>query len=141
MREIKFRAWDLDFEKMWLPHSSCYEYLKHKNQQASITAFMNPKFCHLMQYTGLKDKNGIEIYEGDILEKETYDEQEYYMLQSVVVWDHACFRLKTTQHHDRNKIGIIYSLPNAHKRQIDMPKIIGNSYENPELLKNQKEQE
>lgn len=57
-REIKFRAWD--GKKMFDP------------------IFINTKTCteidgnFLMQYTGLKDKNGVEIYEGDILKGPKY---------------------------------------------------------------------
>ena len=52
MREIKFRAWDKDLLKMY----------------SKWTVIPDDDRSHiLMQYTGLKDKNGVEIYEGDIL--------------------------------------------------------------------------
>jgi hypothetical protein len=67
MREIKFRAWDKREGKMWIPIID----------QDGIPCAKNPISCHLvrmdgelldpiMQYTGLKDKNGKEIYEGDV---------------------------------------------------------------------------
>jgi len=52
MREIKFRAWDKILQKMYYPADLDY----------AETAI-------LMQYTGLKDKNGKEIYEGDIVKR------------------------------------------------------------------------
>lgn len=61
MRQIKFRAWHIKDKEM----------LGHKD--ACLIPLFTPSFRYrdgetvLMQYTGLKDRNGVEIYEGDVL--------------------------------------------------------------------------
>jgi len=83
-----------------------------------------PDDMPLMQYTGLKDKNGVEIYEGDVVNiidphVETWGE--------VVYWEHDA------------SFGVMGSgtfrelLSSAHRSEREL-EVIGNIYENPELL-------
>jgi uncharacterized phage protein (TIGR01671 family) len=119
-REIKFRAWDAVKKEMF----SC------EDTAGSLIDFFT-KFrtihdgygrAHLMQYTGLKDKNGKEIYEGDIIFYKTGIDNV-----AVVEWLDSGFirRISKEMYH------------NFHVK--DEIEIIGNIYENEDLLDEERE--
>lgn len=70
-REIKFRVYDEDLKKMRYLNNShdfiCFDE-KGNGYYHNMQTGLGEWFSDLMQYTGIKDKNGVEIYEGDILE-------------------------------------------------------------------------
>lgn len=109
MREIKFRAWHKDAEQMLYP-----EY-----QSSAFQWLIEGQLIEIMQFTGLHDKNGREIYEGDILGL-----NEIY---TAVVFHEASFSMDS-QSENR--------MPSPlHSDRTRMYTVAGNIYENPELLK------
>lgn len=124
IERLKFRAWD-NYNQRMLKVKSI-----HFNDEG-IAIVINPlefissKYVELMQYTGLKDKNGAEIYEGDIANI-SIDDGLIYVNEALatIEFDRGCFECKELD-------GVTYCLSEVQEIQV-----IGNVFENPELLDN-----
>ncbi len=123
MREIKFRAWDKKFSKMVNDITLINSYDK-------LDRFHNTVSSHdliFQQYTGLKDKSGKEIYEGDILElKDEFIIEIKEMFEGHFTW-------REIDEEYSGKIGNCGIFPfDCNYKPCE---VIGNIYKNPELIK------
>lgn len=116
MREIKFRAWSNHEQKMYQDTSSHY----------NIGGEVNPWIY--MQFTGLHDKKGKEIFEGDII-KALWEEKN--KLKGEVVWADEFCGYAISDGNFNYRISATAS---------GLREVIGNVYENPELISDKTKQ-
>jgi len=115
-REIKFRFWDKVEKKMIYPANS-FPNLDYLHFEDIERRGWGEEEFGSMQYTGLKDKNGKDIFEGDII-KVNGRNMEVFFKDGYFGWG---------QEHDGK-----YSFDPFGDEKIE---VIGNIYENPELIK------
>lgn len=124
----RYRAWDKEFKEMVQVDALVFEeqLIKATYKNGNVVK-EDLKNYVLMQSTGLTDKNGKEIFEGDILSIETDEENVKVKLE--VSWDskHALFVFESKKYNAKEALGELFE---------DNPypfKIIGNVWEDPEL--------
>ena len=145
----KFRVWLTDIDQMLRVKALVFE--KDKTRCVcgySFDFYLEDENATIMQSTGLKDKNGQEIFEGDILKfNDEWNEycHEGYVDGSVegvnyveVVKGEACFEFGKTRYPESS---LFIYMEDEHLSFAELVKdkdfgfeIIGNIYENPELL-------
>lgn len=115
-REIKFRFWDSELNKMIYRMPLTYD-------------FSHPKITP-MQFTGLKDKNGIEVYESDIV---IVLNKPYECENSIVMWGKKSHgwsvKCKIIKNNAYDPLIKYYGLGSSYNIEV-----IGNIYEHPHLI-------
>ena len=126
MREIKFRAWDEEEQEM-LDWDKFFNF-----DIAQVFESEGSWGIYPMQYTGLKDKNGTEIYDGDYISYSTRTINGSIFTHVCRVFQHESGTWRIEGYHEDNHSyetkGTVYA---AHL----ICEVIGNIYENPELAK------
>ena len=141
-RIIKFRAWDTAHKKMFSPYEMGQDELQLNPDgrgffnASSLSPKLSQYYPHMipLQYTGLKDKNGAEIYEGDRLSVTRSPEHMKRLIADapnpmvyVCEWVNMGFVLKSLYPYPFNESKFFYHIESDCE-------VIGNIWENPELL-------
>lgn len=158
MREIKFRAQRID-NREWVygsytqmreeDHNECFRTKPHKTYHRiwqweagdwNMGGYANYEVIPvtLCQFTGLKDIDGVDIYEGDIIKQQNFNGEEYTAIYQVC-YDLGSFCLQLVKGNakamkDSGYSSWSFELYAEDKGKIRKGQVIGNIHDNPELL-------
>ncbi len=139
VREIKFRAWDKEVEEMLFPEWEegpvgggnvmelfIYNSTKYPPNHSSLSWILKKsEYFVPMQYTGLKDKNGKEVYAGDVVRYWHYEDRH---IDYIVTYDEKRFAWMLKEIGSARTTFL-------HHFALWLLEIIGNVHEHPDLLK------
>lgn len=139
MREIKFRAWDKiekfitpveewNFHQKWVGIGIQISPDEAKLQKRQL------EDVELMQFTGLKDKNGVEIYERDVVEWTTNLLGQEDHSKGWIVWHDKYARFNVAWPPDTKDHYGTFRFLHPREKESEL-QVTGNIYETPELLK------
>lgn len=139
MRDIRFRAWNKKYDFMM--------------QSVMVAAYGSGRRCkydsewwedadiEIMQYIEMKDKDGVDIYEGDIIEFDDVGEEGYEYKEgfdfrnlAVIVWNNGRFELDKLMSDNSEVLDFMNNCHEDFWNALKNCKVIGNIYENQELL-------
>lgn len=141
MRPIKFRIWEITQQKM-----------VYETPHVAVTIDGRPRFISerealiegkfwpedlfvLEQFTGLKDRNVKDIYEGDILRIAEWNGTEVVFTQTgKVYWDPYACRFSIATDGGRGRISELNTSTNGLLSEQSRDEVVGNVHENPDLL-------
>ncbi len=108
MRQIKFRAWDKKNKKWLWPYPEAFHIIGEITvfnmlKDRSISEYND---IEIVEYTGLKDKNGVEIYEGD---KVLFNDPDYWSgktREAIIINNGYAFSLDCEKDYDYNPLSV-----------------------------------
>ena len=141
--EIKFRVWSKSF-KQWMNHCAVIDcsgnigshFVEVKENKEFLEHFapLPKEDCIVQQFTGLLDKNGKEIYEGDILKIAAHANSPEFGKNGKVYWNNSHGAYWISFNDGTSAIPQLNTSTNGIMDEKSRDEIIGNIFENPELV-------